>query len=174
MPTGLAGEPRAWMSRFDRGSCSQTQTCALTGASGFVGRHLNRALQRFGWGVVAWTRQPESRTDGVPFHLGQAVDAESLKCVRALVQCAHDFNPRKWEEISAFNVMGSEEPFRAARLARVESVLFTSTLSAFEGCRSLYGQAKLPIKRLAHCQGAFVIQPGPGHGEGPGRFRTQT
>jgi len=59
----------------------------------------------------------------------------------------------------------------AAREAGVETIVFISTLSAFEGCRSLYGRAKLEIEATAHNMGANVIRPGLVYGkEGGGVF----
>jgi hypothetical protein len=42
-----------------------------------------------------------------------------------------------------------------------------STISAFEGCRSVYGQAKLEIEAAATSVGALVIRAGLVYGDGP-------
>lgn len=147
---------------------SDTSICVVTGASGFVGSALKRCLQGAGWRVVSWRRNPGSETEAVAFHLGQEVDPRRLQGVRALVHCAYDFGPLKREDIAATNVIGSQKLFHAARLAGVQSVVFVSSLSAFPGCRSLYGQAKLQIERHAESVGAFVIRPGLVYGDEPG------
>ena len=147
---------------------STTQTCVLTGAGGYVGSRLKRCLEGAGWRVTAWTRQPAPGSGAVAFRLGQEVDSGLLKGVRALVHCAYDFGPRRWEDIAAVNVTGSEKLFDAARNAGVESVVLISTLSAFAGCRSLYGKAKLQIESAAQCLGAHTIRPGLIYSDRPG------
>lgn len=146
----------------------ETKTCVLTGSHGFVGSRLTRHLERGGWRVVAWTRQPAPGSGAVAFHLGQEIDPSLLKGAHALVHCAYDFDPRRWEDITAINVVGSRKLLEAARQAGVESVVFISTLSAFAGCRSLYGKAKLEIESTARALGAYVIRPGLVYGDNPG------
>ena len=144
------------------------KVCALTGANGFVGGRLRRHLERHGWRVVPWTRQPQPGTDAVAFHLGQQIQPNQFKRVDALVHCAYDFGPLHWQDIRAVNVAGSQNLFAAARDAGVRSVVFISTLSAFAGCRSLYGKAKLEIEGMAQSVGAFVIRPGLVYSDDPG------
>jgi nucleoside-diphosphate-sugar epimerase len=145
-----------------------SRSCILTGANGFVGSRLKGRLERDGWRVVAWTRQPQPGTGEVAFHLGQDVDSSLLKGAQALVHCAYDFGPRRWEDIAAVNVAGSQELFSAARAAGVRSVVFVSSLSAFAGCQSLYGKAKVEIEGFAQSMGAFVIRPGLVYSDNPG------
>jgi len=147
---------------------SETETCVLTGANGFVGSRLARHLEREGWQVLAWTRRPAPGSGAVAFHLGQEIDPRLLKGARALVHCAYDFGPRRWGDITAINVAGSRKLLEAARKAGVESVVFISSLSAFAGCRSLYGKAKLEIESTAQSLGAYVIRPGLVYSDNPG------
>jgi nucleoside-diphosphate-sugar epimerase len=56
----------------------------------------------------------------------------------------------------------------AARSAGVKKLVCISSISAFEGCRSLYGRAKLEIERLALAHGALVLRPGLIYGDRPG------
>jgi nucleoside-diphosphate-sugar epimerase len=146
----------------------ETKSCILTGANGFVGSRLKRRLERDGWHVTSWTRQPEPGTGAVAFRLGQEVDLNRLKGAQALVHCAYDFGPRRREDITAINVAGSQKLLAAAQDAGVRSVVFISTLSAFAGCRSLYGQAKVEIEGFAQSLGAFVIRPGLVYSDNPG------
>ena len=61
-----------------------------------------------------------------------------------------------------------ENSFEAARAAGVGKIIFISSISAFDGCRSLYGKAKLEIEKIALENGALVIRPGLVYGSGPG------
>jgi nucleoside-diphosphate-sugar epimerase len=146
----------------------ESKVCALTGAHGFVGSRLKSYLERAGWRVIPWTRQPEPGSDAVAFHLGQKVKPGLLQGVDALVHCAYDFEPRRWEEIAAVNVSGSQKLLDAACQAEVKSVVFISSISAFPGCRSLYGKAKLEIESAAQAIGAHIIRPGLVYSNSPG------
>jgi nucleoside-diphosphate-sugar epimerase len=139
---------------------TETKLCAVTGANGFVGGCLKRRLLAEGWRVISWTRQPKPGADAVAFRLGQEVDPELFKGVRALVHCAYDFAPLRQDDVTAINVNGSQKLLRAAQEAGVETIVVVSSLSAFAGCRSLYGKAKLQIESAALSAGAFVIRPG--------------
>jgi len=147
---------------------AETQICAVTGANGYVGGCLKRRLQREGWRVVSWTRQPKQGTDDVAFQLGQEIDPGRFKGARALVHCAYDFDPLRQASIAAINVAGSQRLLQAARQAGVDRIVVISSLSAFAGCRSLYGKAKLQIESLALSADAFVIRPGLVYGNDSG------
>ena len=149
-------------------SSSESLTCVLTGASGYVGKSLTKYLEARNWKVIPWMRQPQSSSLGQVFCLGQEVAPDLFRGVHALVHCAYDFKPRKWDEIESVNVHGSEKLFEAARNAGVQSIVFISSLSAFEQCCSLYGRAKLQIEQIAQSKNAFVIRPGLIYSERPG------
>jgi len=141
-------------------SFDESKTCVLTGAHGFVGGGLKTRLQAQGWKVLSWTRQPQPSEQGRAFHLGATIEPASLQGVGALIHCAYDFKPRSWSAIKEVNVLGSERLFQAAREAGVQTLILISTISAFPGCRSLYGKAKLQIEEVAQTRGALVIRPG--------------
>lgn len=124
-------------------------TVAITGASGYVGSHLASRFERDGWKVV--------RT---PFRLGDDVAPAALLNVDALVHCAYDFRPVAWADIQRVNVDGSRRILRAAVASGVQKIVVLSTISAFPGCRSLYGKAKLEIEAEAMRAGAGVLRPG--------------
>ncbi len=147
---------------------AEAEVCVLTGARGFVGSRLKGQLERNGWRVIEWTRQPEPGSGAVAFRLGQEVDPNLLRGARALVHCAYDYGPRSWEEIAAINVSGSQKLLASARAAGVGCVVFISSISAFAGCRSFYGKAKLAIEAFARSHGAYVIRPGLVYSDNPG------
>jgi nucleoside-diphosphate-sugar epimerase len=133
---------------------------AITGANGYLGRRCAEVFASAGWRVVALGRGGLGAADNVAFRLGDAVSLESLRGVKALVHCAYDFRLTGRVDIERVNVDGSARLLEAARAAGVEKVVFVSTISAFDGCKSMYGRAKLAIEKRAHRQGAFVIRPG--------------
>lgn len=160
--------------------------CAITGSNGYVGGCLKNYFTARGWEILELTRQPKPGTRGIQFQLGAEIfprsgggDAPSpgisaarasqpLAGVDALVHCAYDFKPLRRDEIRAVNVDGARKLFQAARAAGVGKIICISSISAYEGCRSLYGQAKLEIEKLALENGALAIRPGLVYGSGPG------
>ena len=147
---------------------SDKKICAITGSNGYVGGSVKNYLAARGWDILELTRQPKPGTRGVAFQLGAEVSPSALAGVAALVHCAYDFKPLRWDELRAVNVDGSRRLFSAARAAGVGKVIAISSISAYDGCRSLYGKAKLEIETLALDHGAQVIRPGLVYGSGPG------
>ena len=142
--------------------------CAITGSNGYVGGCVKNYFAARGWEILELTRRPKSGARGVAFQLGADISPSTLTGVSALVHCAYDFKPLRWEEILMVNVVGSQKLFQAARAAGVEKIIAVSSISAYDGCRSLYGQAKMEMEKNALDSGALVIRPGLVYGNGPG------
>lgn len=140
---------------------------AVTGASGYVGGAIVRRFEKDGHTVLRLSRR-ECEGEWRSFSLGDDPAALPWDGIDALVHAAYDFSPRTWEEAEARNVIPSIALIAAARQAGVRHIVFISTLSAFDGCRSLYGKAKLAIEMEALAAGATVIRPGLVWGGTPG------
>ncbi|TAN33679.1 NAD-dependent epimerase/dehydratase family protein [bacterium] len=143
---------------------------AITGASGFVGAQLVDRFEHAGWSVTRFTRAAGEGAGGtVRFRLADEVNPDDFRSRRiaALVHCAYDFGPVTWSDIRRVNVEGSRRLMAAARAGGVETMVVISTISAFAGCRSLYGRAKLEIEAAAADAGAFVVRPGLVYGDVP-------
>lgn len=143
---------------------------AITGAHGFVGSLLARRFLEAGWAVTLLShsaRPGDAAT--VPFRLGDEVQPEVFRSrnITALVHCAYDFKPVARAEIRRVNVDGSRKLLAAAAAGGVQRIAVTSTISAFEGCRSRYGQAKLEIEAAAASAGALVVRSGLVWTDGP-------
>jgi nucleoside-diphosphate-sugar epimerase len=87
--------------------------------------------------------------------------------ITALVHCAYDFKLVSRREIQRINVDGSRKVLDAAAAGGVQSIAVMSTISAFEGCRSKYGRAKLEIEAAAREAGALVVRSGLVWADGP-------
>ena len=142
--------------------------CAITGSNGYVGSCLKNHLLARGWETRELTRSPKPGVRSVKFQLGSEISPDALAGADALVHCAYDFEPLTREEIRAVNIEGSRKLFAAVRAAEVPRIIFISSISAYDGCRSLYGQAKLEIETIARAYGAQVVRPGLVYGAGPG------
>jgi len=139
---------------------SDKKICAITGSNGYVGGCVKKHFAAHGWEILELTRRPGPDSRAVKFQLGAEIPPSSLAGVEVLVHCAYDFKPLHWDEIVAVNVEGAKKLFQAARAAGVNKIICISSISAYAGCRSLYGQAKLEIEKIALEHGAQVIRPG--------------
>ncbi|MGL4401390.1 MAG: NAD-dependent epimerase/dehydratase family protein [Luteolibacter sp.] len=140
---------------------------AVTGASGYVGGAIIRKLEKKGHQTLRLSRR-ECAGEWLRFSLGDDPTKIPWQGIEALVHAAYDFSPRSWEEIQKRNVIPSTKLIATARQAGVRHIIFISTLSAYDGCRSLYGKAKLAIEQEALALGATIIRPGLVWGERPG------
>lgn len=136
----------------------------VTGANGYVGGVVMAALRAAGLQSVGLSSS--ARHGQRPYSLGAPLAPAVLDGLVAVVHAAHDFGAAP-DEVAARNVAGSRPLLEAAR-ARGVRVVLVSSLSAFDGCRSSYGQAKLALEREVRAAGGRVFRAGVVHGDGAG------
>jgi nucleoside-diphosphate-sugar epimerase len=135
--------------------------CAITGARGYLGQHLVVALRKNGLRIRELNRTYEKLSKScMPFHLGQKVDKNSLSDVDILVHCAYDYSEVLWQDIYEVNVVGTMLLLEAAKEAKIKRVIYISSISAFEGCQSLYGRAKLECELMVKEYNGITVRPG--------------
>ena len=138
---------------------------AVTGASGYLGGKVVRHLRAGGTQVLALSRRPNTEDRAARrYALGEEVSDDVLQGVSAVVHCAYDLRDRSPHGI---NVTGSLQLFDAVRRQGARVVLISS-LSAYRGCQSLYGQSKLRLEQLVMQEGGAVVRPGLVFGSPPG------
>lgn len=138
-------------------------TIGVTGARGYVGSVIATALRGQGVRVIGLNHRGAASAacnEVVAYTLGQEVPAGTFDGMDALVHCAYDFQASRWDDIKRGNVDGSLRLFAAAHAAGVRRLVFISTVSAFEGCRSLYGRAKLAVEQGGREYGVVAVRPG--------------
>jgi nucleoside-diphosphate-sugar epimerase len=140
---------------------------AITGASGYVGGCIADGFRRNGHEVLAMSRRP-CPEPWVPYSLTDEPNHLPWNGVEMLIHAAFDFTPRTLEESIERNVKPSIALLEAAHQAGVERLLFISSMSAFDGCRSHYGRAKRMIEERALELGIVVVRPGLVWGERSG------
>ena len=137
---------------------------AITGAHGWVGRRLAAYFEAHGWRVRRLVRHPQPEAvechEAAPFVLGQPVLPIALAGAQAVVHAAYDFTLLKPADLERVNVAGAQALWAAAEAAQVPQRVLISTMSAYPGARSLYGQTKLAMERDAQARGALVVRPG--------------
>lgn len=124
----------------------------VTGASGFLGWHVAQALLRRGIPVRALVRRPEAVTDlDAELAAGDLRDADAVR--RAAEGCGLVFHVaadyRLWirrpREMYDSNVGGTRNVLEAARQARVERVVYTSTVGCIGFVEGGLGDETTPV-----------------------------
>lgn len=114
---------------------------AITGGTGFVGSHLTAQLLAAGHELIHLSRsKPAAGAAHIPFSIETDFDATQLAGMDCLLHAAWDLHRPE------SNVESSIRLLRGAKLAGVSRVVFLSSLSAFEGCKSRYGRTKLQVE----------------------------
>lgn len=132
---------------------------AVTGANGYVGGRILSHLRAGGIDAIALVRRPDPGDERARrYALGEPLDRSLLDGIETVVHAAYDAS-RQDEEVRAVNVSGSL-PLLDGLAERGGRALLISSLSAFEGCRSLYGRAKLELERAALEREGAVLRPG--------------
>ncbi len=118
----------------------RTDTCLITGASGFIGSHLAQRLVKEGLPVRCLVRASSDTAQleqlGVELSAGDLTDPESLR--RATAGCRHVFHcaamVSDWgtaAEIAAVNVDGTRNLLEAASTADVKRVIHLSSTDVY-------------------------------------------
>lgn len=128
----------------------------LTGASGFVGRHLGRALTLGGWQVRAALRRPSTRTPETGDCVvtgdidGTTTWQAHLDSVQAVVHAAaraHVLDEQDPDPLAAFrktNVEGTARLAQEAAAAGVSRFVFLSSIGARQAEYHANGQGPAP------------------------------
>jgi 3beta-hydroxy-Delta5-steroid dehydrogenase / steroid Delta-isomerase len=138
-PTGGAASApvQKAFERLPAARCDLGSPCLVTGASGFLGRHLVDALRRRGIVVHALDRRAPTERDGVRAFAGDVRDYQLVR--RATEGCATVFHtaaviellgicrPPLRREVNDINVGGSHNVLRACQAAGVARLVHTSS-----------------------------------------------
>jgi nucleoside-diphosphate-sugar epimerase len=131
---------------------------AVTGASGYLGALILDRLRNDGPEAVAFARRP--REGERRYVLGEPADLDGVDTV---VHAAYDLGARG-RDVYEVNVRGSLSLLDALAAQGGRMVLISS-LAAYEGAASLYGQAKRALEREVLAGGGAVVRPGLVFGE---------
>ncbi|WP_262696302.1 NAD-dependent epimerase/dehydratase family protein [Kordiimonas aquimaris] len=128
------------------------QTIALTGATGFLGKHVLDALLESGHRVKALTRSPQIDRQNVEWVVGALDNETSLELLTqgtsTLIHLAGLTKALTRDIFFDVNVTGSKRLFDAAQTSGVQHVLHISSLAAREPRLSHYGASKAGTEML--------------------------
>lgn len=151
---------------------------AITGGTGFVGRHLARALTGQGHEVVLIARGIDDRDTEIrslphamfaPIGTGQVSElAEAFADCDAVAHCAginREIGEQTYERV---HVQGTRNVVDAARQAGVGKVLLLSFLRARANCGSTYHESKWGAEEIVRASGLdyTIIKAGMIYGKG--------
>ncbi len=145
---------------------------AVTGANGYVGGRILARLRAAGLEAIALVRRPAPDDQRAGrFALGEPLEPSLLDGIDTVVHAAYDLSARG-EAARAVNYDGSM-PLIEACAERGGRVILLSSLAAFEGTRSEYGEVKLALERAVRERGGVALRPGIVFGaRGGGLFGT--
>jgi nucleoside-diphosphate-sugar epimerase len=152
----------------DRQPAGTAPIAAVTGARGYVGRIVSRALAAAGFDVIGLVRRPAAGSDDRLYDLRGDPDANLLDGVDTLIHCAYDFSVTSEADIWAVNVVGTRRLLEAVAASGVRRSILVSSMSAYPGTDQLYGRAKLDTERIALDLGMAVVRLGLVYGPGWG------
>lgn len=147
-------------------------TLAVTGGTGFVGRHLLRIAVERGHHVRALTRRPQDARAGISWVQGALDSPESLArlCTGAdaVIHVAGVVNARDKAGFIAGNEAGTRLMVEAAERTGTRRFLLVSTLAAREPALSIYGASKAAGERIVQSSALdwTIVRPPAVYGPG--------
>ena len=151
---------------------------AITGGTGFVGRHLARALIQSGHQVVLIARGVDARDESVrdgagvsfaPIGIGSVEElTRAFAGCDAVAHCAGINRALGAQTYEAVHVQGTRNVVQAARAAGAGKVLLLSFLRARRNCSSPYHKSKWQAEEIVRNCGLnyTIIKAGMIYGKG--------
>ena len=148
------------------------RTLAITGGTGFVGRHLLRVAIAQGFAVRALTRREQPAEWGVAWVAGALDDADALGRLvagaDAVIHVAGAINAADRAAFERDNALGTMALVEAALDARVRRFIHVSSLTAREPALSDYGWSKARSETIVAASGLdwTIVRPPAVYGAG--------
>jgi len=142
------------------------QCVCVTGASGFLGRHLCDYFRRQGSEVRALMRQPGTypfREPGIKTYrcdLPNDIDHAAFDGAEIIIHCAYTTRQTSPEQAFSVNYLGTKAVYGLSRTHQASRFVFISSTAAHAGAESYYGRSKCSLERLFDGSRDLVIRPG--------------
>jgi NADH dehydrogenase len=140
------------------------RTVVVTGAAGFLGGHLCRALATRGFAVRALVRRPDAATLPAEVRVGRldlpdTIDADVLRGADVVVHAAWATRETDAARAERQNVEGTRRLLEAAHGAGAR-VVFVSSVAARADAPNAYARTKHAAERLCDPARDLVVRPG--------------
>jgi len=151
---------------------------AITGGTGFVGRHLARALVRQGHQALLVARGTDRRDEelrhepGIALALVGTSDADQLteafSGCDGVAHCAGINHENGAQTYEAVHLRGTEKVLKAMKCAGVKKIALLSFLRARPNCGSLYHESKWAAEQMVRGSGLdyTILKAGVIYGKG--------
>jgi nucleoside-diphosphate-sugar epimerase len=143
-------------------------TLVVTGATGYIGRHLVRAALARGWDVRAASRErpADSGVPWIPYRLEEDLDADRFPQGANVVHLAADTRGGS-AGLEDREVAAAQRLLDTAR-ERDLRIVYVSSQTARSDAPTAYGRAKWRVEQLVLQAGGKVVRPGLVYGGRPG------
>lgn len=141
------------------------RTLVITGAGGYIGRHLVAAARAAGWHVVAAARQPVAGADAwLSYRLEDERALDGMPRDAVIVHLAAQTGAVLDADI---DIRAADRLLEAAS-RRSARIVFVSSQTARPEAPTSYGRTKWAIERRLLAAGGIVVRPGLVYGGSPG------
>lgn len=135
----------------------------IVGSKSYIGSNIIKALEKDGYEIILFDRKIQNQNEDNEaqyyYDLGKAI-IDNLPLIDYLIFCSYDLSIKKWNEIKLVNVDSTIEFIQRIQKLYKTEVIYLSSLSAFDGCKSYYGRAKLMIERGINNKRSFILRLG--------------
>ncbi len=169
IPTG--GSP---YQKIRKGSAIEAPTILVTGANGFVGRHVCDYFRTYGHpvrGLVRDISRYPFRESGIRLFacdLPTQIDTSAFVDAEVLIHCAYMTRHTCLADARRVNELGTQRIYQLSRDYKIRHFVFISSIGADEEAPSYYGRSKLVIERMLDEKRDLIIRPGLVLGPGEG------
>jgi nucleoside-diphosphate-sugar epimerase len=135
---------------------------AISGSNGYLGKKIRNSLKNDGFKTIGLCRKPKNKDD-FKFELdGNSINHQIFKKnkVDTFIHCAWDMGNPNEDQSYKINVIGSKKILDEAIKNGVQKIIFISSMSAYGGCKSVYGKQKLEVESYYQKRNASIIRPG--------------
>ncbi len=144
-------------------------TLVITGATGFIGRHIASHFVEHNWHVIALVRNsPDHHLKNILYSKFDLVTGEEAVIPDTVDVFIHAAYIRNENGVDAFdmNVRGATQLLQTFKGKNVKQNLFISSLSADKNALSVYGRQKAAIEDLFLKENGTVVRAGLVLGDG--------
>lgn len=141
------------------------RTLVVTGAGGYLGRHLVAAARASGWRVIAATRRPiVADVEWLPYRLEDEIAADAIPDRAVIVHLA----AQTGAALDASIEQRAADRLIDAATRRHARLVFVSSQTARADAPTPYGRTKAAIEARVVAAGGIAVRPGLVYGGSPG------